>query len=282
MYALVAAGQSMKSSMESGIAHARNFYGALKVQERGSGRDRYRTLVHGTINHGEQYMDAELALTPGTYYGRYSGPGIVINALRTPAHPRLNYAVIGLGIGTMSAFARPGDQVRFYEINPQVPQFARAHFLYLKNAAAPVAIAMGDARVSMEREPPRNYDIIAVDAFSSDSIPVHLLTREAVELYLRHLQPEGVVAIHVSNKYLNLPPVVRKIAESLNLYCYVVENEADESQNVFESDWVLLTRHSRWEDDAELQANKMQNLKPLAPGFRLWTDEYSNLFQVLK
>ena len=258
----------------------RNFYGSLRVRDTDDEGSKIRGLIHGVINHGEQFLSGDKRTKPVTYYGPMSGVGLAMTHLRTPDNPHMNVAVIGLGIGTMSAWTQPGDRLRFYEINPQVLALAHSEFSYLKDAPGKVDVELGDARLTMEREVPRGYDLIAVDAFSSDSIPVHLLTREAVQVYLKHLKPAGVVAIHVSNKHLELEPVVRRVGVDLGLKVIAVENEQDDPNYIFESDWVLLTRSEAF---AALPVIKNhETVKKLDAKLRLWTDDYSNLFQILK
>ncbi len=260
----------------------RNFFGTMRVRESGKKEDKtlYRTLIHGTINHGEQFFDNSLETSATTYYGLDSGVGLAITKSRSPAHPHLRLGVVGLGVGTLANYGRAGDTVRFYEINPRVVEIARTEFTYLRNAKAKVELAMGDARLSLEREAPQGFDVLAVDAFSSDSIPVHLLTKEAVALMLRHLTPKGILAIHISNKHLNLDPVVRRIGHELGWPTITVENEADDAMNVFSSDWVLLTKSSEFLNDPVVNAAKMA--KPKKSADVLWTDDYSNLWQILK
>src|SRR5205814_881496 len=194
---------------------ARNFYGALRVSDEGDGvtEATIRRLTHGTIVHGEEFLDAGRHMQPTTYYGYNTGVGLAMQEAQRRLGLRVG--VIGLGAGTLAAYGRPGDTYRFYDINPLVIDIARSQFRFLPDCKAKVDVVLGDARLSLEREAPENYDVLAVDAFSSDAIPVHLLTREAIALYFRHLQPGGVLAVHVSNKYLNLAPVVGMAADSL-------------------------------------------------------------------
>jgi len=191
----------------------------------------------------------------------------------------LGYFVIGMGTGTIAAYGRLGDYYRFYEINPLVPWLAHTEFSFLPDCKAKVDVAMGDARLSLERESPENFDVLAVDAFSSDSIPVHLLTLEAMELYFRHLQPDGVLAVHVSNKHLDLTPVVKLAARSLQKDARLVDTD-DEENDVFGSTWVLVTAGSNFFDKPLLRTAAV--VVPLPRKMRMWTDDYSNLFQILK
>jgi spermidine synthase len=192
----------------------------------------------------------------------------------------LRVGVIGLGTGTLAAYGRPGDTYRFYDINPLVIDIARTQFRFVRESKAKVDTVLGDARLSLEREPPQNYDVLAVDAFSSDAIPVHLLTREAFELYFRHLQPGGVLAVHVSNRHLNLAPVVVLAAESLGKRAAVIENDDDDDNAVFGSTWVVVSARQNFFDYRFILTGTTP-AKPIA-GLRMWTDDYSNLFQILK
>jgi spermidine synthase len=187
--------------------------------------------------------------------------------------------VIGLGTGTLASYGRSGDVVRFYEINPMVARLARSEFTFLKDTPAQTEIVLGDARLSLEKEPPERYDVLAVDAFSSDSIPVHLLTQQALELYFRHMKPDGIVAVHVSNRYLDLGPVVKTIAARLRKQTRVVDTEDVDSLGEFGSTWVLVSA-----DASVFKRPKLSTAQPLGDvrKVRLWTDDYSNLFQILK
>ncbi len=267
------------TEMESRLI-TRNFFGTMRVRESGKAEDRslYRTLIHGTINHGEQFFGNSLETSPTTYYGLESGVGLAITKSRMPVHPNLRIGVIGLGVGTLANYGKAGDTVKFYEINPKILEIARTQFTYLRNAQAKIEIAMGDARLSLEREPPQGFDVLVVDAFSSDSIPIHLLTKEAVALMLSHLSPNGILAIHISNKHLNLDPVVHRIGKELGWTALTVENEEEQAMNVFSSDWVLLTRWQAFVNDPMVQRAKLEKKRADV----LWTDDYSNLFRILK
>jgi SAM-dependent methyltransferase len=257
----------------------RNFYGALRVRDSGPPTefDATRTLTHGTINHGEQLLNPMRRDLPTTYYGPNTGIGIALREKgKTGA---LRVGVIGLGTGTISAYGRPGDYYRFYEINPLVLHLARTEFTFLADCKGKVEVAMGDARLSLEREADEHFDVLAVDAFSSDSIPVHLLTREAMALFFRHLQPDGILAVHISNRYLNLQPVLEGETKALGKVARVVDTEDDESQDVFGATWVLITNPATGFDREEIQHSaEIASTKKV----RLWTDDYSNLFQILK
>lgn len=257
----------------------RNFYGGLRVRDSGAetGLDTVRTLIHGTINHGEEYLSPSKRDIPITYYGGSTGVALAVKDRQARGPIRLG--VIGLGTGTMAAFGRAGDYVRFYEINPLVPQIARGQFYFVPDCKAHVDIAMGDARLTLEREQPENFDILVVDAFSSDAIPVHLLTREAMDLYFRHLKPDGFLAVHISNRYLDLSPVLAGEAKVEGKQGRIVETEDDDSQDLFGTTWVLI--RSPQSGFSKEITNRSSDLAK-ARQIRLWTDDYSNLFQILK
>ena len=208
------AGEYLQFMRDDVVFMQRNFYGTLRVREQGSGDYQVRRLLHGVILHGEQFTISPDRLEPGTYYARTSGVGRAIAAKQAAGPVRIG--VVGLGVGTLSAYGRAGDVVRFYELDPDVLALAKSHFGYLNAAPAQLEFVIGDARLSMERElaagTPQKFDVLAIDAFSSDSIPVHLITREAIRLYMQQLAPGGVLAIHISNRFLDLKPVLANIA----------------------------------------------------------------------
>jgi hypothetical protein len=261
----------------------RNFYGALKVRDSGSATDfdATRGLTHGTINHGEQFLSPARRDLPTTYYGPNTGVGVAIREKGKSKAVRVG--VIGLGTGTLAAYGREGDYFRFYEINPLVLRLARTEFSFLNDCKAKLDVAMGDARLSMENEAAKgineHFDVLAVDAFSSDSIPVHLLTQEAMQVYLKHMNSDGVLAVHISNRYLDLQPVVRELAKEAGLLARVVDTDDDDTQDVFGATWVLLTSPKYgFGVDAEKNSAEIQSKRTVP----LWTDDYSNLFKILK
>ena len=191
----------------------------------------------------------------------------------------MRVGVVGLGTGTLAAYGRPGDVYRFYEINPQVVDIANREFTFLGDSGAKIEIVLGDARLSMEREPPQNYDVLVIDAFSSDSIPVHLITREALAVYLRHMKPGGVIAFHVTNRFLHLAPVVKRIAEEHDLHVALISDDAEDS-DLARTDWVLVTRDQALLERPEI-AQYVSEIESI-PGLRVWTDDFNNLFQILK
>lgn len=279
IFLIVTVYRDVRSSTRDNIYMTRNFYGALRLRDSGPDLEgvRIRTLVNGTINHGAQYLSEPRSSIPTTYYGERSGVGVSILNQRRPG---MRVGVIGLGAGTLAIYGQPGEHYRIYEINPRVRSIAEKYFTYTKLSKANVEIVMGDARLSLEREQPNNFDVLAVDAFSSDAIPVHLLTREAVQLYLRHTKPDGIIAIHISNKYLNLYPVVQKIADSLQLSLIEVQSSGVPGSEQFASDWILLTRDKALFQRPEFRAVASKPApEPNAP---LFTDDYSNLYSILR
>ncbi len=272
--------------LEDHIHVSRGFFGVLRVdQDVGENNELRTRLRHGRIIHGFQFADAALSRMPTSYYGPNSAVGLAIRN-----HPRrlrsepLRLGFVGLGAGTLASYAAKADSVRFYEINPEVVALSsgnRPFFTYLRDCPGEVSVAIGDARINLEREPEQKFDVLALDAFSSDSIPAHLLTVEAVQLYLRHLRdPESILAVHISNRYLDLDPVVRGIAKLLDLTVLRID-DAESNDMVYSSDWMLLAR-----DPAALAASELQvpaEPEPEQTGpWPLWTDAYSNLMQVFK
>jgi hypothetical protein len=200
------------------------------------------------------------------------------------AHGPVKLGVVGLGVGTLSAYGRAGDTVRFYELDPDVLRLARSHFTYLDATPARLEFVLGDARLALARElaagRPQHYDVLAIDAFSSDSIPVHLITREAIALYARHIAPDGIIAMHISNRFLDLKPVLANIAAAEGLAARLVSDEPEGGGSASTTDWVLLARNPRVFDDEALAA-RVEHLAP-NPALSLWTDQFNNLLDVLK
>jgi hypothetical protein len=264
------------------ILMQRNFYGTLRVKTAGSGEHEMRRLLHGVILHGEQPVRGPLRSEPGSYYPRSSGIGLAIESKQAKGPARIG--VVGLGVGTTAAYGRAGDTVRFYELDADVITLARTQFSYLNDTPATLEFAIGDARLSLERElaqgRPSRFDVLAIDAFSSDSIPVHLLTHEAVRVYMRHLAPEGILAIHISNRFLDLKPVLANIAQAQRLVVRYVSDSPSEASGASSSDWVLVAA-----SDAPLAAPAIaERGEAIAvnPEFSLWTDQFNNLIDVLK
>ena len=255
----------------------RNFYGALRVKdfEPEDLNVATRRLIHGVIMHGEQYLGTRRR-EPTTYYGANSGIGRLMQTINSAD---VRVGVVGLGTGTLAAYGRKGGVYRFYEINPQVIEIARREFTYLGDSAAKIETVLGDARLAMEREAPQNYDVLAIDAFSSDSIPVHLITREAMAVYLRHMKPDGVIAFHVTNRFLRLSPVVKRIADEHGLHTALIADDA-EGTDLSKTDWVLVSRNPALLARPAI-ADFAAEIEDI-PGLRVWTDDFNNLLNILK
>jgi SAM-dependent methyltransferase len=273
-------GREMRGMTRGALVVHRNFYGELRVRQYNGIYDweGYRTLVHGTINHGEQYTHPARRREIATYYCEDTGLGLWMAARPQGSFQRVG--VLGLGAGTIAAYSRFGDVYRFYELNPEVPRIAKNYFWYLENAEGSVEIVLGDGRLSMERESPQDYDLLVMDAFSSDSIPVHLLTKEAMQLYFRHLKPGGVLAVHISNRYVDLKPVLEREAALLGKAALLVETEDSDDGRCFGTTWVMMANTP----DVFAREPFQKGGQPLekALHMRPWTDDYSNLFQVIK
>jgi len=273
--AVVTVRQSGKSRLME-----RNFYGIVKVNDLPATEHDppRRELANGTITHGIEILEAGRRDQPTTYYGPESGGALALQSARQRGPVRAG--IIGLGAGTLAAYGRAGDHYTFYELNPLVIEIAGSQFDFLRDSQAQITTIPGDARLSLERQPPQDFDVLAVDAFSGDAIPVHLLTREAFELYFRHLNSNGVLAIHVSNKYLNLNPVVKAVAESLGRRATTIVNPPDLKNEVFTSTWMIIGK-----SDAALASSSFPTETMVVQkksGVRPWTDDYSNLFETLK
>jgi SAM-dependent methyltransferase len=265
----------------------RNFYGALRVEGSSAGAWHIRTLAHGVVVHGTQIMEPPLNEMPTTYYGESSGIGRTI-LIEHMSVGSLRIGSIGLGAGTLAVYARPGDLFRVYELNPAVVDIAQNQFTYLKDSKARIELVLGDARLSLEREiaqgafdrPEQRFDILSVDAFSGDAIPVHLLTREAFASYARLITPDGVIAFHLSNRYLDLALVVGQIARDAGFQAVLVADRPSAFGLLSPSDWALVTRSTTFLQQPEITAYST----PIVPrsGLPVWTDQFSNLFQILK
>jgi spermidine synthase len=248
------------------LLRLRNFYGVLRVIDSGTAATAVRALYNGTILHGLQFSSQEQSRNPTTYYGPQSGAAVALDSRRTP-HRRMG--LIGLGVGTLAAYGHPGDYFRFYELNPAVIHIASKYFRFLNESAAATEVVAGDGRLALESEPPQNFDVLVLDAFSGDSIPVHLLTKQAFEIYFRHLRPGGIVAIHVTNRYLDLAPVVEAVAAALRRQVRTIHSPADPQRGIYAADWSLV-------------ADDLNQPQTVARKLPLWTDDYSNLFRILK
>jgi SAM-dependent methyltransferase len=271
-------GAQAEQNLKGAVEVSRNFYGVLRVQERHAdnpARHCYR-LMHGRIVHGSQFRSPEKRLIPTTYYGRQSAVG---HLLRNAGRKRpLHVGVVGLGVGTLAAYAKPGDRFRFYEINPEVTRLARKHFTFLKECRGEVTIVTGDARQMMEREAAQQFDVLVVDAFSGDAIPTHLVSREAFDVYRRHLKPGGVLAFHISNLYFDLRPVLASSARQLGWQSLVAVSLGNANTGTEDAMWmVMATDLSRSELAPLRKAGKAYE----GPAIE-WTDSRNNLVEILK
>ncbi|HYZ85275.1 MAG TPA: fused MFS/spermidine synthase [Bryobacteraceae bacterium] len=248
----------------------RNFYGTLWIRQDA----RTREMLNGTTKHGAQWLEPSRKLEPLTYYGPQSGIAQAFNTLRDK---RVELGVVGLGTGTLAAFGKPGDRIIFYELNPAVFRAASQYFSYLRDSPATIEVIPGDARLSLQNES-RRLDALIIDAFSGDAIPTHLLTREAMDLYLQHLKPEGFLAFHVTNRYLDLTRVVSRLAQNAGLEWLIIDNLPDEARGINFATWVIASRNHMLIEELRPRASVPLRGK----GTSLWTDDFSNLLEVLR
>lgn len=247
------------------IVLVRNFYGASQVIDRGAGGQAFRSLYNGRTLHGVEFQSPERSLQPTAYYGPESGVGRVLSASSASSR---RVGLVGLGVGSLAAYGRPGDVFRYYEINPEVVRIATQYFHFLSGSAAKVDVLTGDGRLLLQKERTHSFDVLVLDAFSDDTIPVHLLTRQAFGLYFRVLREDGTLAIHLTNRYLYLDPVVDALAAAYGRNVRHIFSHARPSEHILDADWAVISGRNDRGYDPESS--------------RLWTDDYSNLFQVLK
>ncbi len=286
IFAAGAAGFTLQRSPQGlqgrALARSRNFFGILTVWEKKDDRGRiYRLMQHGETNHGLQFLQNPDRSRPTAYYGPHSGVGLAIETL--PEGIERNIGFIGLGVGTVAAYGRPGDRFTFYEINPEVERLARSYFTYLDDSRAQVDVILGDARLSLAREEAREFDLLVLDAFTGDAVPVHLLTAEAFEIYLRHLKSgsHAVLALHISSNHVDLPSVVRRLGECYDLHAAWIETHQDEFLGTLDSDWILLARDPAFLKNPIIKS-AITPFEPLCRRVPLWTDDHTNLLRVLK
>lgn len=259
----------------------RNFYGLLRVYDDADpAKDQFaaRKLVHGVINHGQQMLNQEYRHLPVTYFCPESGIGRAMKA--TEGKPR-KIGIVGLGCGTLAAYGRKGDTIRIYEINPLVLDLARTEFTYLADTPAVIQPALGDGRLVLESEPDQQFDLLVIDVFSGDAVPVHVITREAFRLYFRHLKPDGILAVNISNKYLDLEPVMERASNDFQKTGLVYHWEPlDEDTMCFACSWTLIMSPAAAAAHPELMKDATV-MTPKRP-FRTWTDDFSNMYSILK
>ncbi|HEX4039733.1 MAG TPA: fused MFS/spermidine synthase [Acidobacteriaceae bacterium] len=262
------------------LVEERNFYGALRVKQSyvPPQGEVVRTLLNGTIEHGTQWFAPQFRRTPTTYYATDSGIGLALRFC-CGDRPR-NIGVIGLGAGTIAAYGQPGDHMRFYEINPAVLPIAQHLFTYLRDSGAQISFASGDGRIALTHEPPQHYDVLAIDAFTGDAIPIHLLAIQAMQVYRRQLAAGGILAFHVSNQYVDLAPEVGLLAAAAGMQARVVDTPSNDARGEYRATWVLVTSNAAFFSQPQLLLATL----PVHPrsGLRAWTDDYSSLLPILQ
>lgn len=276
--------QAREKSSVNVLSATRNFYGTLKVfdYDPGDAEDNYHLLLHGATTHGLQFTSPEKSVLATSYYGENSGVGRAIN--RLPQGPR-KLGLVGLGTGTLATYARPGDKMRIYEINPAVEKLAREQFKYLSHSPGEIEVAMGDARLVMEQEVAKGdlqgFDLLALDAFSSDAIPVHLLTKEAFAIYMKQIKPDGVIAVHISNRYLDLRPIVERLAVEFGLEVVSISDDDEPQWWVYATTWMILTKNKAILEHESIR-EKAEGPEPGKREAPLWTDDFASLYSIMK
>ncbi|MDD5519947.1 MAG: fused MFS/spermidine synthase [Kiritimatiellae bacterium] len=266
------------------IYRARNFYGAVTVRSiNGPHGWVRRSLLNGNISHGVQLLNNPMEYKPISYYAKEGGVGF---AMQRFSFKPLRIGVIGLGVGMICTYTQPDDYVKFYEINPEVVNIARNpdYFTYLSQCLATVDISLGDARISLEHElkegHPRNYDVLLIDAFTADSVPMHLLTREAFKLYLSHITANGIIAVNVSNTYIDLVPQIWAQKKYFDLDGAIIRAKKDYRKCVDASTWILLSRDSSFFLMPEISKAALD--PSLIPAMDVWTDDYGSLLPAIR
>jgi hypothetical protein len=283
---VVALGLQVRDSLRDAVVSARNFYGVLSVFEyKDSAPDsHYYLLQHGRITHGLQFASPSRAREITSYFGPTSGLGLALRQF--PRQQNQRVGLLGLGVGTVTAYGKPGDYYRVYEINPQITAIAAKPFSYIATSQARVDIVMGDGRLSMEGEPDQGFDFLIMDAFSSDAVPVHLLTKEAFAIYQRHLKPDGVILVNISNRYLDLRPVVENAARAFGYAVHHINSEdggGDEDDGgwwLYASTWMILSKNQEFMAKPALRYAASPPAAPL--DIPLWTDDYTSMFRILQ
>lgn len=266
---------------QTAIENTRNFFGTLTVwEEAANDPENHKLLLqHGTTFHGLQFQAPEKKLMPTAYYSPKSGIGLLLENM--PKQEYRHIGIVGLGVGTLSIYGKPTDTIRFYEINPEVERLARKYFTYLSASPSEIEIALGDARMTLDRESPQNYDVLVIDAFSSDAVPIHLLTQEAFEIYLKHLAKEGILAFHISTMHLDLNSVIQKLGEHNQLITLSIENDEVVGLGALASEWILLSRSTDIQHIPSFQRYAGISPRDLSE-IDLWTDDKVNLLEILK
>jgi SAM-dependent methyltransferase len=290
---IIALEAQIRDTLANTLVVKRNFFGVLKLLEdnKADPAERRMVLMHGRIEHGCQFTAEDKRYWPTSYFGPNSGVGIAIRMhprRLDPGQRHLRVGVVGLGTGTIAAYGEQGDYFRFYELNPDVLEFSKKYFTYRQDSAASVEVVLGDARISMERAErghnPGRFDVLAVDAFSSDAIPVHLLTRECYQHYWYHLKNDGILALHISSRYFNLSPVIRSLAQNDHArkpQAILVEDPGSSLQETDATRWILVTSNQEFLGNSDVKASVSPWAKEDSQRL-LFTDDYSNLFSLLK
>jgi spermidine synthase len=283
------------------LYQTRNFFSIMRVMDvfPDEPEVHHVMLKHGTTNHGTQFQRPSLRRIPVSYFGVYTGMGMMMN--QRPDAP-MHVGIMGLGAGTLAAYGRPGDRYQFYEIDPDVIRVTRddGYFSYLADSRAAIRVVPGDARLSLERQlregGSQNFDLLIMDAFSSDSVPVHLITLEAMQLYHQHLKPGGVLVVHISNVNLDLGPLVFRLAAELDMHAVRIGNRAFSRRLQSSADWMILSKDAAYIESFPSVAERVRAMLRIKPkgltlqypkdldlaDAPLWTDDYSDLFSVLK
>lgn len=272
---------------ENVLAKTRNFYGVARVVEEGRRSKKHRyELIHGHIEHGTQLQDKKKRKIATTYYSQISGVGMAI--LRHPKRlvgQGMKVGIIGLGAGTLGAYVKNSDEYIFYEIDPNIEKLARKHFTFLNHKKNPPKVVIGDGRTSLERalknDGKLNFDVIVIDAFSGDAIPIHLLTLEAFKLYQEHLAEGGVIAVHISNRHFNLEPLLYYTAQKLGINPLLVESRSLSKLAIRSATWALLTNNQQIIADEEINKSLDTWKKWKKFDEIVWTDDYSSLVSLL-
>lgn len=276
-------GYQLQRSHEDVIAMVRNFFGKSDIVERKiENRPYQRQLRNGNIIHGHQYLDPIRRVLPTTYYGKNSGLGLAINFQRQ-FHPHLKIGVIGLGTGTIAALTEHQDFIRFYEIDPDMEHIARNYFYYLYDSLGDVDVVIGDGRMLLDRARKQNqfenYDLLVVDAFNGDAIPLHLVTQEAMEVYLSQLGEKGLLLFHISSRYLSLYPQLQALASANGVYAYLTHNQSEDKDWVFSSEWVVISRQT---DIGVSLYNRKALVFNSTRSAKVWTDDYNTLLSAIR
>jgi len=264
--------------IEPGLATARSFFGVVRIDERDTPAGKSTVMLHGSTIHGLQLQDPRLAGVPNSYFSSKSGAGLLLSHFK-PGQPRA-IGIVGLGAGTLAAYGKNGDRITFFEIDPLVLRFARRYFTWLERSPAQVDVVLGDGRLSLEAVPPGEFDLLIIDAFNSSSIPVHLLTIEAVQLYLSRIKADGVIALHITNRYLDLAAICERARRSLGLAGGIISSPGDEQALILPALYFLFARDAQslnvsWLSAPVLRAAPASVAAP-------WSDLRNNLFEVMR